>query len=88
MTDQRLALSWIKRADVQLLRTDFRRLRGQHFGKGDTGRLHVVMNDGSEAEFGPGKVSLLPPGHGAWVVGDEPVVVLAISGMVDHARQA
>ena len=38
------------------------------------------MDDGSEDEFGPGEVSLLPPGHDAWVVGDEPVVVIDISG--------
>jgi hypothetical protein len=50
------------------------------------GRLHVVMDDGSEAEFGPGDVSLLPPGHDAWVVGDESVVVIDISGMVDYAK--
>jgi hypothetical protein len=31
------------------------------------------MDDGSEDEFGPGEVSLLPPGHDAWVVGAEPV---------------
>jgi hypothetical protein len=36
------------------------------------------MDDGSEDEFGPGEVSLLPPGHDAWVVGDEPVVVIDI----------
>ena len=53
-----------------------------------SGRLHVVLDDGSEAEFGPGEVSLLPPGHVAWVVGDEPVVVIDISGMVDYAREA
>jgi hypothetical protein len=53
-----------------------------------SGRLHVVMDDGSEAEFGPGDVSLLPPGHDAWVVGNEPVVVIDISGMVDYARKA
>src|SRR5215472_11809680 len=53
-----------------------------------SGRLHVVMDDGSEAEFGPGEVSLLPPGHDAWVVGDEPVVVIDISGMVDYAKPA
>jgi hypothetical protein len=50
------------------------------------GRLHVVMDDGSEMEFGPGDVSLLPPGHDAWVLGDEPVVVLDITGMGDYAR--
>jgi hypothetical protein len=50
------------------------------------GRLHVVMDDGSEAEFGPGDVSLLPPGHDAWVVGDEAVVVIDITGMGEYAR--
>lgn len=53
-----------------------------------TGRLHVVMDDGSEEEFGPGDVSLLPPGHDAWVVGNEPVEVLDISGMVNYAQSA
>ena len=51
-----------------------------------SGRLHVVMDDGSEAEFGPGDVSLLPSGHDAWVVGHEPVVVLDITGMVEYAK--
>src|SRR5256885_7155497 len=52
------------------------------------GRLHVVMDDGSEAEFAPGDVSHLPPGHDAWVIGDEQVVVIDISGMGDYARPA
>ena len=51
-----------------------------------SGRLAVLMDDGSQAEYGPGQVSLLPPGHDAWVVGDEPVVVVDISGMVDYAK--
>jgi hypothetical protein len=51
-----------------------------------SGRLHVVMDDGSEDEFVPGDVSLLPPGHDAWVVGVEPVVVVDITGMVDYAK--
>ena len=52
-----------------------------------SGRLHVVMDDGSEQEFGPGDVSYLPPGHDAWVVGKDPVVVVDISGMRDYARR-
>jgi hypothetical protein len=52
-----------------------------------SGRLAVRMDDGSEAEFGPGDVSLLPPGHDAWVVGDEPVVVIDISGMANYAKK-
>jgi hypothetical protein len=52
-----------------------------------SGRLHVVMDDGSEAEFGVGEVSLLPPGHDCWVVGNEAVVVIDISGMENYAKQ-
>jgi len=37
--------------------------------------------------FGPGDVSLTPPGHDAWVVGNEPVVMIDVSGMVDYAKQ-
>ena len=36
----------------------------------------VKMDDGTEAEFGPGDISLLPPGHDAWVVGNEPAVII------------
>jgi len=53
-----------------------------------SGRLRVVMDDGSEQEFGPGDVGLIPPGHDAWVVGNEPVVAIDISGMVDYAKPA
>jgi hypothetical protein len=52
-----------------------------------SGRLRVRMDDGSEDEFGPREVSLLPPGHDAWVMGDEPVVVIDISGMAEYAKQ-
>ena len=51
-----------------------------------SGRLHVIMGDGSEAEFGAGDVSMIPPGHDAWVVGNEPVVVVDISGLRDYAK--
>ena len=51
-----------------------------------SGRIAVLMDDGSQAEFGPGEVSLLPPGHDAWVVGNEPVVVVDITGMTEYAR--
>ena len=45
-----------------------------------------TLSAGSEDEFGPGEVSLLPPGHDAWVVGEEPVVVIDISGMASYAK--
>ncbi len=49
-----------------------------------SGRLHVVLDDGSEEEFVAGDLSLLPPGHDAWVVGDEPVVTIELSGLVHY----
>ena len=51
-----------------------------------SGRMHVVMDDGSEMEFKAGDVGQIPPGHDAWVVGQEPVVMIDISGMGDYAR--
>jgi mannose-6-phosphate isomerase-like protein (cupin superfamily) len=53
-----------------------------------SGRLQVVMDDGSKQEFGPGDVALIPPGHDAWVVGNDPVVVIDISGMGNYAQPA
>jgi uncharacterized cupin superfamily protein len=50
------------------------------------GQLHVVMDDGEEEDFGPGDVSFLPAGHDAWVIGDEPVVIIDISGMKHYAE--
>ncbi len=49
-----------------------------------SGRLHVVMEDGSEEEFVSGDVSLIPPGHDAWVVGEDPVIVIELSGLVHY----
>jgi hypothetical protein len=51
-----------------------------HLGYQLSGRLHVVSDDGTEEEFGPGDLSRITPGHDAWVVGDEAVVTLDISG--------
>jgi uncharacterized cupin superfamily protein len=45
-----------------------------------SGRLHVVMDDGTEEDFGPGDIAVIPPGHDAWVVGEEPVTGLDITG--------
>jgi hypothetical protein len=53
-----------------------------------SGRFQVRMDDGTEDEFGPGEVSLLSPGHDAWVVDDEPVVLVDLIGLVDSAKPA
>jgi hypothetical protein len=38
------------------------------------GRILVRMDDGTEAEAGPGDVIVASPGHKAWVLGDEPMI--------------
>lgn len=53
-----------------------------------SGRLHVKMDDGIEEEFGPGDIGVVPPGHNAWVVGDEPAVMIDVTGMINYAKPA
>ena len=57
-----------------------------HFQYHVSGVLRIRMDDGTEFDCKPGDVSLLPTGHDAWVVGNDPVVVVDFQGMVDYAR--
>jgi hypothetical protein len=57
-----------------------------HFQYHVSGILKVVMDDGTELECRPGDISLLPSGHDAWVVGNEPVVIVDFQGMIDYAK--
>ncbi len=51
-----------------------------------SGRLAIRIDDGTEFEAGPGDVTSLPSGHDAWVVGEEPVVVVDWFGASNYAR--
>lgn len=57
-----------------------------HFQYHVSGRLAVRMDDGSELLAGPGDITSLPSGHDAWVVGDEPVVVIDWYGASSYAK--
>lgn len=57
-----------------------------HFQYQVSGRMHVAMADGTAFELGPGDVSALPSGHDAWVVGNEPVVVIDWAGASNYAK--
>ncbi len=57
-----------------------------HFQYHVSGTLKILMDDGTEIECHPGDVSLLPSGHDAWVVGNEPAVVVDFQGMIDYAK--
>jgi hypothetical protein len=50
------------------------------------GRMHIEMEDGSEAELGPGDVAAIEPGHDAWVVGDEPCISVDFGGYAHYAK--
>ncbi len=41
-----------------------------------SGRLRVKMDSGEETELAAGDAHVVGPGHDAWVVGDEPCVIL------------
>ena len=47
-----------------------------HLGLSVSGVLHVVMEDGDAADIPPDSIFEIPPGHDAWVVGDEPWVTI------------
>jgi mannose-6-phosphate isomerase-like protein (cupin superfamily) len=53
-----------------------------------SGRIRVKMDDGLEEEFGPGDSAIIPPGHNAWVVGNEPVVAVDFTGLKDYAKKS
>jgi mannose-6-phosphate isomerase-like protein (cupin superfamily) len=60
--------------------------QAHHVGAVVSGRLHVVHQDGSEGEVGPGDAYVIEPGHDGWVVGDEPVVVFEFESAQTYAE--
>ena len=57
-----------------------------HFQYHVQGTLHVLMADGTEFDAKAGDVVALPHGHDAWVVGDEPVVIVDWWGASNYAK--
>ncbi|HTT85942.1 MAG TPA: cupin domain-containing protein [Acidimicrobiales bacterium] len=51
-----------------------------------SGRMAVTMEDGTEVEFAPGDLVSIPPGHDGRTVGDEPCVLLDLTGL-GHDRE-
>jgi hypothetical protein len=42
----------------------------------EAGRIRYLMDDGTELVAEAGDLLFIPPGHRAWVVGDEPCVLI------------
>jgi class 3 adenylate cyclase len=59
-----------------------------HQGVVISGRLRVAMSDGPELELAPGDLFEVPPGHDAWVVGDEAFVSVDFAGRRYFAADA
>ncbi len=49
-----------------------------HVGYAVSGQITVRMNDGTEKSVAGGDSYTIPPGHDAWVVGDQPFVAIEV----------
>ncbi len=52
-----------------------------------SGRMRLLMDDGTRSEIGAGDVVAIPPGHDAEVVGDEACVFLDFGEFGDYAKR-
>ena len=57
-----------------------------HTGYCLQGRMHLRMDDGTELEFKAGDAFVIPPGHDAWVVGNEACILIDTTGFGALAR--
>ncbi len=58
-----------------------------HFQYHVSGTLGVRMADGTELVVNAGDVTSLPEGHDAWVIGDEPAVIVDFFGASSYAKR-
>lgn len=59
----------------------------EHFGYCLKGSMIVRMNDGQEVRITAGQAFHLPPGHDAWVVGNEPCEMIDFGGFREYAMR-
>jgi class 3 adenylate cyclase len=59
-----------------------------HVGYQVSGRWVCEDREGRQVEIGPGDIFDTPPGHDAWVIGDEPCVALDFQGIADWALRS
>jgi len=54
-----------------------------HFAHQISGRMMILMDNGTQFENVAGDVVSIPKGHDGWVIGDEPVVFVDFQGLID-----
>ena len=59
--------------------------RTRHTGICVSGQMIVRMDDGTETTIGPGDVTVIEPGHDAWVIGNEPCIMYD-TGIAAYAK--
>lgn len=52
-----------------------------------SGRMMVKMDDGTQTEIGAGQTALIPPGHDAWVLGNEPCVAVDFTAGTTYGKK-
>jgi hypothetical protein len=57
-----------------------------HFQYHASGRLRIVTSEGKEFDAGPGEVTSLPSGHDAYVLGEDPAVIVDFFGATHYAE--
>jgi hypothetical protein len=57
-----------------------------HVGYVISGRLTLRLKDGTEKKIAAGEFYTIPPGHDAWVEGNEPVVAIEVMSAEQYAK--
>ena len=57
-----------------------------HAGYAVSGSIVVQLNDGTQKTIRPGDSYTIPPGHDAWVEGDEPFVAIEVMSAERYAK--
>ena len=57
-----------------------------HFQYHVSGTLRIITAEGREFDAAPGAVTSLPSGHDAYVVGEDPVVIVDFFGATHYAE--
>jgi uncharacterized cupin superfamily protein len=76
---------WRWSQDVKpIVKTDS--CEAEHLAYVISGNMTVRMNDGTQLTYGPGDVMALPPGHDAWIEGNDVMEVVDFVGFADYAK--
>jgi mannose-6-phosphate isomerase-like protein (cupin superfamily) len=62
--------------------------QAEHHGYCISGTMVIRMDNGDQFEIRAGDAFTIPPGHDAWVIGEEACEMVDVSGFQNYARKA